>query len=112
MPDFPAPLPLTAFEEYMLSDDRPNYPTSIVARLRFAGQLDRRAAAEALETVVARHPLLRAKVRKTAAGRLEWIAAVDGAPGTPGRPAIQWLDGRPTIACPPCGRSIFFRNLV
>ena len=77
MPDFPSPLPLAAFEEYMLRDDRPAFPMSIIARLRFAGQLDRCATAEALETVVARHPLLRAKVHKTSAGRLEWIAATD-----------------------------------
>ena len=87
MPDFPSPLPLAAFEEYMLWDDRPSYPMSIIARLRFAGQLDRRATAEALETVVARHPLLRAKIRKTPAGRLEWIAAADRPP------AISWIDG-------------------
>ena len=86
MPNFPSPLPLTAFEEYMLRDDRPKYPMSIIARLRFAGQLDRRATTEALETVVARHPLLRAKVRKTPAGRMEWIASAD-------RPtAISWID--------------------
>lgn len=87
MPDFPLPLPLAAFEEYMLWDDRPTHPMSIVARLRFAGQLDRRASALALEAVVARHPLLRAKVHKTPRGRLEWTAA----PGHPS--AIQWIDG-------------------
>ena len=87
MPDFPSPLPLAAFEEYLLCDDQPKHPMSIIARLGFAGQLDRRATAEALETVVARHPLLRAKVRKSPAGRLEWIAAADRAP------AIAWIDG-------------------
>jgi hypothetical protein len=86
MPSFSLPLPLAAFEEYMLRDDRPKYPMSIIARLRFAGQLDRRAATEALETVVARHPLLRAKVRKTQAGRLEWIISTDRAA------AISWID--------------------
>ena len=30
MPDFPSPLPLAAFEEYMLRDDRPKYPMSII----------------------------------------------------------------------------------
>jgi hypothetical protein len=94
MPDFPAPLPLTAFEEYMLWDDRPTYPMSIVARLRFAGQLDRAATAEALATVVARHPLLRAKIRKTPAGRLEWIAAETSPP------AILWIDGPPSDRLP------------
>ncbi len=86
MSDFPSPLPLAAFEEYMLWDDRPQYPMSIIARLRFAGPLQRRATAEALETAVARHPLLRATIHRTAAGRLEWIAA-DRAP------AFLWSDG-------------------
>ena len=84
---FPSPLPLTAFEEYMLRDDRPKYPMSIIARLRFSGQLDRRATTEALETVVERHPLLRAKVCKTPNGGLEWIASAD-------RPvSVAWIDG-------------------
>ncbi len=87
MPNSPLPLPLAAFEEYMLRDDRPKYPMSIIARLNFAGRLERRATEEALETVVARHPLLRAKVRKTPAGRLEWIAAADRPP------SISWIDG-------------------
>ena len=87
MPNFPSPLPLVAFEEYMLRDDRAKYPMSMIARLRFAGQLDRRATMEALETVVARNPLLRATVRKTKSGRLEWIAAAD-------RPtALPWIEG-------------------
>jgi len=87
MPDFPLPLPLTAFEEYMLWDDRPNYPMSIFARLKFSGQLDRRATAEALETVVACHPLLRAKIQGTSAGRWAWVPVEDHLP------SIQWLDG-------------------
>jgi hypothetical protein len=86
MPDFPLPLPLTAFEEYMLCDDRPTYPMSIIARLEFSGRLDRHATVAALEAVVARHPLLRAKIRKTAAGRLEWAVA-DSAP------AFSWNEG-------------------
>jgi hypothetical protein len=86
MPSFSLPLPLAAFEEYMLRDDRPTYPMSIIARLRFAGQLDRRATAEALETAVARHPLLRAQVRKARRGRLEWINSADRAE------AISWID--------------------
>ena len=86
MPHVPLPLPLTAFEEYMLRDDRPKYPMSMIARLSFAGQLDRQATTEALETAVARHPLLRAQVRRTRAGRLEWIVAADPATAT------CWID--------------------
>ena len=86
MPNSIFPLPLAAFEEYMLRDDRPKHPMSIIAQLRFAGQLDRRAAAEALQAVVARHPLLRAKVQKTPAGRLAWVSAEDHLP------SIRWFD--------------------
>jgi hypothetical protein len=84
--DFPSRLPLTAFEEYMLWDDRPEYPMSIVAQLRFAGPLNRRATTEAFEAVVAHHPLLRATIRRTKAGRLEWTAAEH-------LPTITWLEG-------------------
>jgi hypothetical protein len=99
-PNSSLPLPLAAFEEYMLRDDRPKYPMSMIVRLRFAGQLDRRATTEALETVIARHPLLRAKVRKTQSGRLEWTTAADRAaeiswiedPGDDRLPAMQPID--------------------
>jgi hypothetical protein len=79
MLEFPSPLPLAAFEEYMLWDDRPQHPMNILARLKFDGQVNRQAMEEAVVSVVARHPLLRAKVRKSPSGRLEWIAA-DRAP--------------------------------
>ena len=35
-----SPLPLAAFEEYMLWDDQPKRPMGIIASLRFAGRLD------------------------------------------------------------------------
>ncbi len=89
MSRFPSPLPLAAFEEYMLRDDRPKYPMGIVARLRFRGRLDRQAAQSALLQVVANHPLLRAKVQRSPGERLEWAPAEDQLP------AIQWLDGPP-----------------
>ena len=81
MPDFPSPLPLAAFEEYMLWDDRPKYPMSIIARLRFAGELDRRAAAEALETGCRTPSSAACQVRKTRAGRLDWVADGRSSPG-------------------------------
>ena len=40
-------LPLTAFEEYMLRDDRPAHPMDFFIRLRFTGRLDRSAVAAA-----------------------------------------------------------------
>jgi len=53
MSDFPSPLPLTAFEEYMLRDDRPTHPMIIIARLRFAGRLNQQAGTAALEQTIA-----------------------------------------------------------
>ena len=57
------PLPLTPFEEYMLTDDRPGCPMTFLFRLRFSGRFRREAFASALRTAVSRHPLLRAIVR-------------------------------------------------
>ena len=99
---FPVALPLTAFEEYMLRDDRPNYPMNIIARLRFAGQLDRRATAAALE-----HGC---RTPSPAAGQ---DSANSGGPSGMGPaadrlPSIPWLDGPDTIACPDAAdRSLF-----
>ncbi|MGO9111616.1 MAG: WS/DGAT domain-containing protein [Thermoguttaceae bacterium] len=87
MLNFPSPLPLAAFEEYMLRDDRPKYPMGIIGRLRFTGRLDPQAASVALLQVISRHPLLRAKIQRTPGGRLAWIPVDDHLP------SIQWLDG-------------------
>lgn len=77
------PLPLTAFENYMLVDDRPEYPMSFFLRLKFWGRLDRSAFASALRQTVARHPLFRAFVRPVD-GRACWVRAE----GT--TPRLQW----------------------
>jgi NRPS condensation-like uncharacterized protein len=87
MTSFSAPLPLVAFEEYMFRDDRPSYPMGIVARLRFQGQLDRQAASAALEQVVSRHPLLRARIQEARPGRFAWVPAENHFP------AIEWTEG-------------------
>ena len=100
MPDFPSPLPLAAFEEYMLGDDRPEYPMGIVGRLGFTGRLDPQAASAAFQEVIRCHPLLRAKIQKTAAGRWTWVPAEDRLP------SIQWLGGLVGDRLPRCGRSI------
>jgi hypothetical protein len=78
------PLSLTCLEEYMLCDDRPAYPMTGVVRLRFSGFLDCGALEAALATVVQRHPLLRATVRRTRWGRPKWVDHPDW------RPVIQW----------------------
>jgi NRPS condensation-like uncharacterized protein len=56
------PLPLSAFEEYMLADDRPAYPMSFFIRAEFSGRLNRAEFGGALKRVAMRHPLLAAVV--------------------------------------------------
>ena len=68
-----ASLPLTAFEEYMLCDDRPAYPKTGVFRFEFSGRLNGPAFEAALNTAVQRHPLMRATVRRRPGRRPRWI---------------------------------------
>lgn len=85
------PLPLVAFEQYMLADDRRTYPMDYFFRLRFSGLLDRSALATALAAALSRNPLLSAVVRSNAKDRYEWVAWE----GDAAEPC--WLDQ------PPCG---------
>jgi NRPS condensation-like uncharacterized protein len=78
-----ASLPLTAFEEYMLCDDRPAYPKTGVFRFRFSGRLNGPAFEAALNTAVQRHPLMRATVRRRPGRRSRWIDNPNW------RPAVQ-----------------------
>jgi hypothetical protein len=68
------PLPLVNFEQHMLFDDRPAYPMNFFIRLHFSGRLDLPALRDVLPTVLVRHPLLRAVVRKVGR-RQEWISS-------------------------------------
>ncbi len=96
----PLPLPLTAFERYMLADDRPDYPMAFQIRLVFSGALSSSALQDALHAATNRHALLRARVGADARGRPIWIDAphaqplLDVAPwGTPWRlPDGQQID--------------------
>ena len=90
------PLPLVPFEEYMFADDRPAYPMNFFARFRFSGRFDRDALDGALQTVVARHPLLGAQLQEDKRGRWCWV----GASGGP--PRAQWLDAPPAGGYPHC----------
>ena len=56
------PLPLTPFEIFMLTDDRPDYPMTFPCQLKFSGQMDREAFASALDEALSRHPLFCALV--------------------------------------------------
>jgi len=89
------PLPLVPFEEYMLLDDRPGYPMSVFARMRFRGRLDRAVMESALHAAMERHPLLRALVRQTGRNRWEWADA--GHLPVP----LRWIDLTASRLVPP-----------
>ncbi len=69
------PLPMVAFERYMLADDRPEYPMTFVMAVQLAGEIDRAAMEESLRETLERHPLLRAVVDRTIARRPCWVSA-------------------------------------
>lgn len=69
------PLYLTPFEEYMLWDDRADYPMTFVVRMEFDGKLDRDAITNALPKALSRHPLLQANVKPAKGNRDCWVAA-------------------------------------
>ena len=73
------PLPLTPFEEYMLADDRPQWPMSFFLRLELRGQYDPAILTSALTAALARHPLLASLLADDGGGGLQWVAG----PGVP-----------------------------
>ena len=68
------PLPLVAFERYMLADDRPEYPMTFTLTLRLAGTVDREAFEAAVDEALARHPLLVALVEGSSRRRPRWVS--------------------------------------
>ncbi len=75
------PLPLTAFEKFMLTDDRPDYPMTFTLCYEFSGQIDRQAWEQAYHLALDRHPMLTACVSR----RSRWVPA-------PQRRDIHWVD--------------------
>lgn len=67
------PLPLAPFEYYYLQDDSPDYPTIFAAVLRFVGPLDHAAFTQAMQLVVARHPLLTARIDEPPNAWPRWV---------------------------------------
>lgn len=71
------PLPLVAFERYMLADDRLHEPMAFQIRLVWQGTLDPQQLRTALAEAVARHPLLGARLSGRSRYDLHWIAGDD-----------------------------------
>jgi len=78
------PLHLTPFETYMLWDDRPEYPSTVVSEWQFTGRVVRDRFERAMDFALERHPLLRATVRVAKLNRECWVL------GEAPRPKIQW----------------------
>jgi NRPS condensation-like uncharacterized protein len=90
------PLPLTTFEQFVLSDDRPSAPWVVCLRLQFNGELDRNKAQEAAQIALGRHPLLTSLItrvgrtlvwqpapRELAAAKLQSVHVEDTYPDIP-----------------------------
>ena len=56
------PIRLTAFEEYFLKTDVPDYPSTFATRIEFSKQFDRGIADKAFAAIVRRNLLARCKV--------------------------------------------------
>ena len=69
------PLHVTPFENYMLTDDRPDYPTTFIVQFDFSGNLDRKAFKASIDEALERHPLLRALIRPAKLNRDCWVDA-------------------------------------
>lgn len=76
------PLPLTAYERYMLADESPAYPMVFYFQIRLLGVVDRNILNQAHSDAVARHPLLGCRVQKSFRGS-QWVPAES-------EPATQW----------------------
>lgn len=58
------PLPLTAFENFMLADESPNFPMVFYLQVRLKGVVDRTLMKKAVDDALSRHPLLCCTVKK------------------------------------------------
>jgi hypothetical protein len=84
------PLPLEAFEQYMLADDNTHQPMILVRQLLLSGYLQQSAFESAIEKAMERHPLLRALVRNLGRQQPCWVTA-----GIL-EPRVDWAEiGRP-----------------
>ncbi|WP_404307376.1 chromosome condensation protein [Neorhodopirellula lusitana] len=93
------------FEDYMVWDDRSEYPMTFAVQMELSGDLNRDAFRAALAKTLLRHPLLQAIVGPGKGGRDCWIAAPDS------QVEINW--GCPDTAIDlPTGEAIDIRKQI
>lgn len=73
------PLPLTAFEQFMLADESQEYPMVFYLQTQLSGVVDRHVMRLAVDETLARHPLLGCHIRRID-GQLCWVWAGDQIP--------------------------------
>ena len=86
------PLPLTAFERFMLADDTRQYPMIFFIEIGVTGNLKRTEFESAWEAAIERHALLAANIRRS------WLSWKWKAAST--APVIQWSNSAPAIPSP------------
>jgi hypothetical protein len=70
------PLPLTAFERFMLADESTDFPMLFYLQVRLKGVIDREITRLAVDDALSRHPLLCCRVEKSWRGA-SWVWAGD-----------------------------------
>jgi hypothetical protein len=70
----PAALEVTPFEQYMLADDRREFPMTFTLQMHLSGEIDRALFEAALPLALARHPLFAAKIEERRPRKV-WVAA-------------------------------------
>ncbi|MFG0332533.1 MAG: hypothetical protein ACF8TS_04135 [Maioricimonas sp. JB049] len=89
----PLPLPMAPFEQYMLEDDRPEYPMTFVLEMTLRGEGRRDIFDRALAVVLPRHPLLQSVVRRRWFRKPLWVSAPDP------QPHVDWGAWEKPIDC-------------
>ncbi len=89
----PFPLPLTPFEYYYWSDDRPEYPMTFPLDLRFSGNLQREVFLTALRKALDQNPLLDARIDDRSAWP-QWVSSGQSLPW------VDWTDESAPITHP------------
>lgn len=87
------PLPLTAFEQFMLEDESAEYPMVFYLQTQLSGVVDREVMRRAVDETLSRHPLLGCHVATTN-GRPCWVWAGDRIPEADWDPK-NWLNEEP-----------------
>lgn len=75
----PIVMKLSAFERYMLIDDRPSHPMTCHFPLRFSGDFDPEAFVTAVGLTLERHPMLASRLEEVE-GALRWVADTSAQP--------------------------------